>query len=120
MCGAGVIRNLTSLYFAYKPNTAKMLKIVASSMIVLLLVVLNIYYWNNLLNLLSILVGTLNVVTFMQERAATIRKLSVISELAAITYYTLLVSPINTAIEILGFASAIIGIIRLDRKAKKV
>ena len=115
-CGAGVIRNLVSLYFAYKPNTKKTIKYIASILIVLLLITLNIIYWNNLYNLYSIMLGTLAVITFMQEKSSTIRKLSVVNEILSITYYTLLMSPTNIIIEVVGLIRAIVGIIRLDIK----
>lgn len=115
-CGAGVIRNLVSLYFAYKPDTKKTIKYIASILIVLLLITLNIIYWNNLYNLYSIMLGTLAVITFMQEKSSTIRKLSVVNEILSITYYTLLISPTNIIIEVVGLISAIVGIIRLDIK----
>lgn len=115
-CGAGVIRNLVSLYFAYKPDTKKIIKYIASILIVLLLITLNIIYWNNLYNLYSIMLGTLAVITFMQEKSSTIRKLSVVNEILSITYYTLLMSPTNIIIEVVGLISAIVGIIRLDIK----
>ena len=118
-CGAGVIRNLVSLYFAYKPNTKKIIKYIASILIVLLLIVLNIIYWKNLYNLYSIMLGTLAVITFMQEKSSTIRKLSVVSEILSITYYALLLSPTNVIIEIVGLVSAIVGIIRLDLNKNK-
>lgn len=117
-CGAGVIRNLVSLYFAYKPDTKKTIKYIASILIVLLLITLNIIYWNNLYNLYSIMLGTLAVITFMQEKSSTIRKLSVVNEILSITYYTLLMSPTNIIIEVVGLISAIVGIIRLDIKNK--
>lgn len=117
-CGAGVIRNLVSLYFAYKPDTKKTIKYIASILIVLLLITLNIIYWNNLYNLYSIMLGTLAVITFMQEKSSTIRKLSVVNEILSITYYALLISPTNIIIEVVGLISAIIGIIRLDIKKK--
>lgn len=117
-CGAGVIRNLVSLYFAYKPDTKKIIKYIASILIVLLLITLNIIYWNNLYNLYSIMLGTLAVITFMQEKSSTIRKLSVVNEILSITYYALLISPTNIIIEVVGLISAIIGIIRLDIKKK--
>lgn len=113
-CGAGVIRNIVSLYFAYKPNTKKFIKYLASILIVILLVVLNIIYWNNLYNLYSIILGTVAVITFMQEKSSTIRKLSVVFGTLSVTYYSLLLSPTNVVIEIVGLVSAIVGIIRLD------
>ena len=117
-CGAGVIRNLVSLYFAYKPDTKKIVKYIASLLIVILLVILNIIYWKNLYNLFSIILGAFLVFTFMQEKAATIRKLSVIAEILSITYYAILLSPTNVIIEIIGLISAIVGIVRLDLKKK--
>lgn len=119
-CGAGVIRNLVSIYFAYKPDTKKPIKYLASILIVLLLIVLNIIFWNNLYNLYSIMLGTLAVITFMQEKSSTIRKLSVVFEILSIIYYSLLLSPTNVVIEIIGLVSAIVGIIRLDLNKNEV
>ena len=117
-CGAGVIRNLVSLYFAYKTDTKKIIKYIASILIVLLLIVLNVIYWKNLYNLYSIVLGTIALITFMQEKSSTIRKLSVVSEILSITYYALLLSPTNVVIEVVGLVSVIVGIIRLDINKK--
>lgn len=120
MCGAGVIRNLVSLYFAKKPDTKKIKKYISSILIVCLLILLNIVFWNNWYNLYSIILGAFNVFTFMQEKPSTIRICSVIAEILAITYYSLLFTPINIVIECVGLISAIVGIIRLDiRKREK-
>ena len=117
-CGAGVIRNLITLYFAYKPNSNKVLKYVSSVLLILLIIILNIIYWKNLFNIYSILLGAVAVITFMQTKTSTIRKMSVFAEILSIIYYALLLSPINTVIEVIGLTSAIIGIIRLDMKEK--
>ena len=99
MCGAGVIRNLVTLYFAFKPESKKSVKYLASILIILLLVVLNIIFWKNWYNLYSIMLGSLAVYTFMQENAFLIRKLSVVFEVLSILYYGLLLSPVNVVIE---------------------
>ena len=52
-CGVGAIRNLVALYFAYKPDSSKILKYILSGLLILTLVVLNIIYWKNLYNLYS-------------------------------------------------------------------
>ena len=52
----------------------------------------------------------------MQKKSSTIRKFSVVAEVAAIIYYALLLSPTNVLIEVMGLISIIIGIIRLDIK----
>ena len=115
-CGVGALRNLVALYFSYKPDTKKLYKYVSSTILVILLLVLNIIYWNNYLNIFSIVIGVLAIITFMQTKASAIRKLSVILEIFSITYYGLLLTPTNVIIEIIGLTSAIIGIIRLDIK----
>jgi len=66
MCGGGGICNLTSLYFVTKEKVNKNIKLLASILIVILLIVLNIIYWENIYNIFSIAVVTMNVVTFMQ------------------------------------------------------
>lgn len=119
LCGAGVIRNLITLYFAYKPDTKKLYKYIASAFIVLLLCVLNIAFWDSFYNLFSIIIGIFVLITFMQEKASTIRKLSVISEILLSTYFILLLSPTNVIIELVGLISAIVGIIRLDLNKKE-
>lgn len=116
MCGAGVIRNLVTLYFAFKPNTNKYMKYISSLLIILLIIVLNMTYWNNLFNLYSIVLGIMLVIIFMQTKSSVIRKMSVLVEILSIIYYSLLISPTNVIIEVVGLISAIIGIIRLDRK----
>ena len=118
-CGAGIFRNLLALYFAYKPDTNKMVKYVVSGLLAVLIIVLNIVFWKNYFNLFSIFLGILAIVTFMQSKASVIRKLSVALEICSITYYGLLLSPTNVIIEIIGLISAIIGIIRLDIKKKE-
>ena len=117
-CGVGALRNLVSLYFAYKPDTKTIYKIIASVILVALLVVLNIMFWKNYLNIYSIVLGTAAVYTFMQKKASTIRKLSVCLEILSITYYSILLSPTNVLIEVIGLTSAVVGIIRLDIKKK--
>ncbi len=117
-CGAGVIRNLVTLYFAYNPESKKIIKYGSSALIILLLIILNIIYWENILNVFSIVIGSLAVISFMQEKASTIRKFSVFLEIMSITYYSILLSPVNVAIETIGLISAIIGIIRLDINKK--
>jgi len=119
MCGAGIVRNLVTLYFAYKPNTKKIVKVIASILIVVMLVILNAIYWENFYNLYSIILGTSAVITFMQEKSSTIRKFSLVHEVLAITYYSLLLSPVNAIIEVIGLISAVVGIVRLDIKKVK-
>lgn len=120
MCGAGVIRNAVSLYFAYKPDTKNFVKVIAGCLIIALLIVLNIIFWKNLYNLYSILLGALLVVTFLQRKPKTIRILALVAETFSIIYYALLLTPINVVIEVFGFVSALVGIIRLDIKKKNV
>ena len=118
-CGVGVLRNLVTLYFAYEPNTKRIVKYIASAILISLLILFNIIFWKNYLNIFSIVLGTLAIVTFMQAKASTIRKLSVVMEILSITYYSILFTPTNIAIEVIGLISAIVGIVRLDIKKKE-
>lgn len=118
-CGAGVIRNLITLYFAYKPDTKKVLKYVSSALLILLTIILNIIYWKNYYNLYSIVLGTITVITFMQTKTSTIRQFSVVVLTLSIVYYILLLSPMNVVITVTGLISNIIGIIRLDIRRTK-
>ena len=118
-CGAGIIRNLVSLYFAYNPSSKKYIKYIASILIIVLLVILNIIYWKNFYNFYSIILGTLGVITFMQQKSSNIRKLSIVTEILSIIYYSLLKTPTNIIIEVVGLVSAIVGIVRLDYNKKK-
>ena len=121
MCGAGVLRNAVALFFAIKPNLnhKQIYKYASSVVIVLLLIVLNIIFWNNWFNIYSMVLGAFNVYTFMQERASKIRICSVIAEILAITYFAILLSPTNIVIETVGLISAIVGIIRFDIHKKE-
>ena len=114
MGGAGVLRNLVSLVFAIKKSTNKTAKVLASVVISILLVVLNIIFWKSLLNLYSILLGIWMVIAFMQEKAKTIRAFGLVAEIFSIIYFILLGSPVNIIIEVFGLISVIVGIIRLD------
>ena len=69
------------------------------------------------MNIFSIVLGTLAIVAFIQKKASTIRKLSVVMEILSITYYAILFTPTNVVIEVIGLISVIIGIIRLDLKS---
>lgn len=117
MCGAGVIRNAASLYFSVKGGSKKNKRVV-SLLIIFLLILLNIIYWKNILNVFSIVVGTLNVITFMQSNAKRIRKFAVVAGTLSTIYGCLIKSPLNALITAFGLISAIVGIIRLDRKQK--
>lgn len=118
LCAVGLLRNLVTLYYAYKPDTKRIVKLIASIILIAMLITFNIIFWDNYLNILSMVIGITAVITFMQKNAAIIRKLSVLFELLLVTYFALLLSPINVIMEILGLTSVIVGIIRLDIKKK--
>lgn len=116
MCGAGVLRNAVSMYFAYRPETKIRYKYISGALIVVLLVILNIVFWKSYLNIYSMVLGSVNVYTFLQSTPKRIRYCSVVAEILAIVYYSILFTPINISIEAFGLISAIVGIIRLDIK----
>ena len=118
MCGVGIVRNLIALIFTYKPNINKGYKIGAGAFLIIALVALNIVFWQNWLNIFSIVVGSLLVITFLQDSAKSIRIFTVIAEALAVVYYGLMLSPLNVGFEAFSLVSALVGIIRLDIKHK--
>lgn len=119
MCGAGVIRNVVFLHFASSPSNRITKKYIAAILISLLVIFLNIIFWKDIYNLFSIVIGIANILTFVQEKPAAIRKYAVVAEILSVIYFTLLFTPVNIVIESVGLMSAIIGIIRLDIKKKE-
>ncbi len=122
LCGVGILRNLIGLIFSIKKNTKQYVKIISGVCLVALLITLNIIFWKDWLNILSIVLGTMLIITFLQKSPKAVRIWTVASEVVSITYYGLLLSPINVGIEVFGLVSAIVGIIRLDinRKPKNL
>ena len=118
LCGAGILRNAVSLFFACKPETKEIYKYIAGGVIVCLLVVLNIVFWKDWFNFYSIVLGSLYVFTFFQPTPKRIRILSVFAQILAIMYYVFLFSPVNMVIEIVSLVSVVVGIVRLDIKKK--
>lgn len=114
MCGVGVVRNIVALVFAIKPQIKQGWKICAGALLIVSLIALNIVFWKNWLNIFSIIVGSLLVITFLQNTAKSIRIFTVIAEVLAVVYYGLMLSPINVAFEAFSLVAALVGIIRLD------
>lgn len=83
-----------------------------------MLIVLNIIFWSNLYNLYSIVLGAVNVFTFLQPTPKRVRYCSIVAEIMAIVYFSLLFTPVNIVIEVVGLISAVVGIIRLDVKKR--
>lgn len=107
MFGASVIRNAVSMYFVYHPNTKKNWKYIASAIIVVLLIVLNIIFWKNYYNIFSIVLGTVNVYTYMQDTAKKVRISSLVAGVLATVYYSLLMSPVNIIIAVVSLIAAV-------------
>lgn len=116
MVGAGVISNLVLLYLAYKPDAHKVIKFGSGFFVVMLVVVLNIIFWENYLSGMSIAVGILMFIACLPEKAATVRKLLIPAQVLIVTYWILLLAPIQAVVDIVVFVSAIVGIVRLDMK----
>lgn len=115
----GALRNASALYFAVKPKTHRAIKWATCAALAALLAALNGIFWENYLNILSITMGLLLIVSFMQPTAKRIRAVGFFAQIVGIVYTSLLVIPINIAIEAFGFCSVIVGMVRLDFPRKK-
>lgn len=114
LCAVGAYRNVTGLYFAYHPTISKKIKAATRISVVILLVFFNLLFWVNYTNILSIILGLLCLLTYIQRHPENIRRLALSAHVMGIIYYIVLVSPMNITIEVFGLFSVIIGIIRLD------
>lgn len=119
MNGAGVLRNSVAMFFAYKPDAKKAYKYIAGGVIVFLLIALNIVFWKDYYNLYSMILGASFVLVYLQPTTARIRYVSILPEIGAVVYYSLLFAPMNVAIEAVGLISAIVGIFRIDKPTYK-
>lgn len=122
MVGAGVVRDVVAIIFVLMPKIKhkSAYQVCCGILISILLVVLNIIFWTDWLNLLSILIGVLGVYTFFQKSSARIRGWLVVREILIVIYYGILLSPINVVIDAFSLVSAIVGIIRLDVRKQKL
>lgn len=112
LCLVGILRDILSLV---SPRIKKdYIRSFFVALLVFILVFANILFWDNYLNILSMIMGILNIICFMQKNTKTIRRLSSIIEFIAIVYFALLLSPINVISEIISFVSIIYATIKLD------
>lgn len=114
LCAVGAYRNMTVLYFAYHPTTPKKVEYGTRISVVIMLIFFNLLFWVNYTSILSIILGLLCLLTYIQRHPEKIRRYALIAHVMGIIYYIILVSPMNITIEVFGMTSVIIGICRLD------
>lgn len=115
--GVGVLRSIMVIAFGIKPNVNKRLKYSLVSALLALLVILNIVFWQSFYNLLSIIIAGTLIITYIQRDAKTIRTMVCGVSIVSAIYYTLIQSPMNAIIDLIGFMSSIVGIFRIDMKS---
>ena len=114
----GVLRSSMVIAFGLKPDINKKLKYSLVSTLIIILITLNIVFWQGFYTILSILIGSTLIITYIQKDAYTIRTMVCGVSIVSAIYYTLIQSPLNAIIDLIGFMSSIIGIFRLDLKSK--
>lgn len=114
LCAVGAYRNVTGLYFAYHPTTPRKVKYSVRISVLVMLIFFNILFWVNYTNVLSIILGILCLLTYIQRHPEKIRRYAIAAHIMGIIYYIILVSPMNISIEVFGMTSVIIGILRFD------
>ena len=118
MVGVGFLRTFVLLLLSYRTKNSDTLNWVVFALLATVLVVLNFIFWENYLNILGIAVGLTFLFAFIQEKPATIRRVSIAAASIAIVFYTLLFSPVNALINLAVLISSIVGLFRLDKKKK--
>jgi len=92
---------------------------IASVLLAIALITANLFLWENWLNIVSIVVGLGFILAYVIfERPRNTRLTIVVVRSLALTFFIVLVSPINAAIELVGIIAAIVGLVRLDFKRK--
>jgi len=119
LMSVSVSRNITALIFAYYPRAHKAWIWITSIILATALIVLNIVFWDNWLNAISIIIGIGFIISFMQEAPRNMRLTIIWFRIIALVYFIILLAPINAVMETLGLVATIVGIIRLDLKKKK-
>ena len=114
-----IVRIAFALYYAYKPNLKAWIKYGVCVFLFAALVAFNLVFWNGYLSVLSIIYGTLGIITFMQKNARLIRFVSLFFAGFGVVYFLLALSPISAIIDSIAFITAIVGIVRLDLKKKE-
>ena len=104
LCAVGAYRNVTGLYFAYHPTTSKKIKYATRLSVAIMLVFFNILFWVDYTNILSIILGMLCLLTYIQRYPDKIRKFGFAAHVMGIIYYIILLSPMNITIEEIGRA----------------
>ena len=114
--GISVLRSVMVMFFIYKPEIKKIEKYGLTSALFVLLVILNIIFWENIYNLFGILIATALILTYIQSNPKTLRIMVCCVSLFSAIFYLLLQSPMNAIIDLFGCCSALVGIFRIDLK----
>lgn len=116
---SGTVQVVIALIFAYYPKTKPTVKWTAIALLAVSIVILNIIFWFGYLNILAIAYGAVGLVAFMQKRPAAMRLTVIPACILGMVYFSLLLAPINAAIDGIVLISTVVGIIRLDTKRKQ-
>lgn len=118
MMGVAFIRNLILLLLSFKSELSKLVKWSVFALLAVSLIILNIIFWENYLSLLSIAVGLAFLTAFIQSKPVNVRKVSIVAAAISIVFYILVFAPVNALINVAVLISAIVGLVRLDKKQK--
>lgn len=112
----GIARSAMAIYFAYKPDLKHHIKVTLTSALMTILIALNIVFWQGLQSILCMVVGILSIIAYIQTNPKMIRIMVFSLSIISCIYYLLIQSPMNAVIDMFGFISSLIGIIRFDLK----
>lgn len=112
----GIARSALAIYFAYKPTLKHSIKATLTSTLMIILIALNIAFWQGYQSILCIVVGILSIIAYIQTNPKMIRIMVCTLSIISCIYYILIQSPMNAVIDMFGFISSLIGIIRIDLK----
>ena len=117
MFGVSASRNLFALFLAFKvKGDDRLYRVAAIGVLIPILVILNVIFWDGALSLLSMVIGATFTIALLQSNPKIIRFGIVFGESLSIIYFSIIFIPINIIAETIGLTSAIIGILKHDIK----
>ena len=119
MIGIGFVRTLVLLILSYKENATQRTRVIIFVTLALALIGLNIGFWEGWLSALSIAVGILFLLAFIQTQSKNVRRVTIVASSVAIVFYLLSFMLVNALINLAVLISTIVGILRLDKRERK-
>ena len=118
LVGINLARNIVVLIFSHFEKVDRWIEWTAGILLIIALVVANIIFWNGIMSIASIAVGTAFILAFFQPTPKRMRFGLALVRFPAATFHFFGGNFTQVITELVVFTSGLVGIIRLDIKRK--